>query len=387
MGDTDLYLMTLAGLVTARVNGSGPAIVRNVALEHDGICELVSDPFNRRRLYAATMTDVYVSDDGGETWKYQPSFNLLYREICSMAADPNHEGVLYVGTAPAAVFRSDDSGYSFREMSGLRDLPNYTKWTLPPPPHLPRVRRINLDARKPGEVTIGIEEGGVARSLDGGETWQDISGPVSENTYGMPNPNSERPAYRPGLVEEGVVYRDVHELVLDPSDTDRIYATTGRGTYRTDDNGRHWRLLEYGLQSTTRYSMPVAIDPSRPERLFVGFASHGGPPSWKGYRPARVGLYWTSRYSRDTSERDNGAGSMVLRTRDGGDSWEVLTCGLPPEHAYMVCGLQINPGNPDQVFVAYTDGSVYESRDGGESFVRILEGIEKLVGLRLEPVE
>jgi hypothetical protein len=379
----DLYLMTLAGLVKARANGDGRAEVLNKTLEHDGVCEIVADPFNPRRLYGATITDIFVSEDEGVTWKYQPSFNLLYREICAMAADPNHEGVLYVGTAPAAVFRSDDGGYSFRELPGLRGLPDYPKWTLPPPPHLPRVRRIALDPRKPDEVVIGIEEGGVARSRDGGETWEDISGPVTENTFGVPDPTSERPAYRPGLVEDGVVYRDVHELVLDPSEVNRIYATTGRGTYRTDDAGRHWRMLEYGIESATRYAMPIAIDSSRPERLFVGFASHGGPPSWKGYRPARVGLYWTSRYSRDTSDRDNGAGSMLLRTVDGGETWEALANGLPPEHAYMICGIQINPRNPDQMFAAYTDGNVYESKDGGDSWERIIEGVDKLVGLRL----
>jgi photosystem II stability/assembly factor-like uncharacterized protein len=328
---------------------------------------------------------MYVSEDDGETWKYRPAGGLTYREICSLNADPSHEGVLYAGTAPAAVFRSDDAGVSFRELAGLRDLPDYRRWTFPPPPHLARVRRIGLDARKPDEVVIGIEEGGVARSRDGGETWEDISGPVSENTFGARDPKSERPGYPAGLVEDGVVYRDVHEFVLDPSDPDRIYATTGRGTYRTDDGGRFWRLLDYGITSTTRYAMPIAIDIKRPERLFVGFASYGGPTAWKGYRPARPGLYWTSRYSRDTSDEAGGAGSMLLRSGDRGETWEALTRGLPERHAFMVCGIQVNPDNPDQMFAAYTDGHVYQSNDAGETWNEALEGIEKLVGLRVKP--
>jgi photosystem II stability/assembly factor-like uncharacterized protein len=380
----DLYLMTLAGLVKARVDGDGRAEILDTMLDPEDVREVVVDPFNPQRLYAATCTDIYLSEDDGATWKYRPSGGLLYREICSMAADPTTPDVLYVGTAPAAVFKSEDAGVSFRELSTLRDLPDYAKWTLPPPPHLPRVRRIGLDARKPGEVVIGIEEGGIARSVDGGETWEDISGPVSENTYGMPDPNAERPGYRPGLVEEGVVYRDVHEFVQDPSDPQRIYATTGRGTFRTDDAGRYWQMLDYGFDSKTRYAMPIAIDKSRPERVFVGFSSHGGPPSWKGYRPARVGLYWTSRYSRDTSDADGGAGSMLLRTVDGGETWETLKHGLPEEHAYMICGIQVSPRNPDHVFAAYTDGHVYHSTDGGETWSELIEGVEKLIGLRVK---
>jgi photosystem II stability/assembly factor-like uncharacterized protein len=383
----DLYLLTLAGLVKARVNANGQAEVLHKSLDPEDVREVVPDPLNSNRLYAATVTDIYLSEDNGETWKYQPSGGITYREICSLAAHPAREGVLYVGTAPAALFMSEDFGYSFRELAGLRDLPDYARWTFPPPPHIPRVRRIGLSPNKPDEVIIGIEEGGVARSPDGGETWEDISGPVSENTYGVPNLNSERPGYRPGLEEEGVVYRDVHEFVLDPSSADRIVATTGRGTYRTDDGGRSWRLLEYGFSSSTRYAMPIAIDAMRPQRLFVGFASQGGPPSWKGYRPARAGLYWTSRYSRDRSEIDGGAGAILLRSLDSGETWEALTQGLPEKHAYMICGIQVNPRNTDQLFTSYTDGSVYHSTDAGETWSQIIEGIEKLVGLRVKALE
>jgi photosystem II stability/assembly factor-like uncharacterized protein len=380
----DLYLLTLAGLVKARAEADGRARILSNSLVPDDVREVVVDPFNPRRLYAATVTDVYVSEDDGETWEFQPSGGLIYREICSLAAHPTREGVIYVGTAPAAVFVSEDSGYSFRQLTGLQELPDFPRWTFPPPPHLPRVRRIGLDARNPDLVLVGIEEGGVARSLDGGETWRDVSGPVSENTYGIPDPNSDRPRYPPGIVEDGVVYRDVHEFVIDPARAERIYATTGRGTFRTDNGGQTWRLLEYGISSDTRYAMPIAIHAARPNRLFIGFASRGGPPAWKGYRPARAGLYWTSRYSRDMSDITGGAGAMLLRSVDSGETWEELTRGLPAAHAYMICGIQVNPRNPDQLFAAYTDGSVYRSPDSGDTWTQILDGVDKLVGLRVK---
>ncbi len=380
----DLYLLTLAGLAKARVEADGSARVTSTSLEPDDVREVVVDPINPHRLYAATVTDIYLSEDEGETWKFQPSGGLTYREICSLAAHPTREGVIYVGTAPAAVFLSEDSGHSFRELTGLQDLPDFQRWTFPPPPHLPRVRRIGLDARNPDLVLIGIEEGGVARSLDGGETWEDVSGPVSENTYGIPDPASERPGYPPGIVEEGVIYRDVHEFVIDPVKANRVYATTGRGTFRTDNGGETWQMLEYGIESDTRYAMPIAMDSTRPDRIFVGFASRGGPTAWKGYRPARTGLYWTSRYSRDTSDITGGAGAMLLRSVDCGETWEELTQGLPRAHAYMICGIQVNPRDPNQLFAAYTDGSVYRSSDSGETWSQILEGVEKLVGLRIK---
>lgn len=380
----DLYLLTIDGLVKAQARAGGAATILHKSLDAENVREVVPDPLSPRRLYAATVTDIYVSEDDGETWMYRPAGGLTYREICSLGVHPTREGVLYVGTAPAAVFQSEDGGRSFRELTSLRDLPDYKRWTFPPPPHLPRVRRIGLDARKPDDVVIGIEEGGVARSRDGGETWEDISGPISEHTYGQPNPNSERPGYPAGLVEEGVVYRDLHEFVQDPFDPNRIYATTGRGTYRTDDGGRYWRMLDYGVTSNTRYAMPIAIDSKRPERLFVGFASYGGPTAWKGYRPVRPGLYYTSRYSRDTSAETGGAGAVLLRTKDRGETWQELRCGVPERHGYMICGIAIHPHAPDLVFTAYTDGSVYQSEDAGETWRQILTGVDKLVGLRLK---
>jgi hypothetical protein len=79
----DLYLMTLAGLVKARVNAKGRARILHTTLDPDDVREVVADPFNPRRLYAATVTDIYASEDDGETWKYRPAGGLTYREICS----------------------------------------------------------------------------------------------------------------------------------------------------------------------------------------------------------------------------------------------------------------------------------------------------------------
>ena len=68
--------------------------------------------------------------------------------------------------------------------ASLRDLENYAYWTFPPPPHEAHVRYIAADARVPGEILLGVEEGGVLRSRDYGASWEDISGPPSRQTKG-----------------------------------------------------------------------------------------------------------------------------------------------------------------------------------------------------------
>ena len=51
----------------------------------------------------------------------------------------------------------------------------------------------------------------------------------------------------------------------------------------------------------------------------------------------------------------------------------------------MICSIEVHPADPNLVYVAYTDGSVFESLDGGENWHQVLSDVEKLFGLRLQP--
>jgi photosystem II stability/assembly factor-like uncharacterized protein len=91
----------------------------------------------------------------------------------------------------------------------------------------------------------------------------------------------------------------------------------------------------------------LTIDPTNPEQL------------------AAV----NTRTSKQDCEQSNCIVQLLLFTsQDGGETWETLTQGLPAEHAYMICGIQVSPRDPNHVFAAYTDGRVYHSTDGGETW-------------------
>ena len=139
---------------------------------------LLVDPFNPRHLYAASVTDVYSSEDAGETWKWYPAGGLDYREIWTMSVHPTRPNEVYLGTLPAMVYISENGGRSFSELGTFRNLPDYVHWTFPPAPHTPNVRCVALDSRVPNELLVGVEEGGVVKSSDGGRTWLDVSGPL-----------------------------------------------------------------------------------------------------------------------------------------------------------------------------------------------------------------
>src|SRR6266702_1187060 len=82
-------------------------------------------------------------------------------------------GVVYVGTEPSAIYRSEDGGTGFRELAALRALPSASSWSFPPRPWTSHIRWITLDPLVPGRVFAAAEAGALVSSLDGGEHWED----------------------------------------------------------------------------------------------------------------------------------------------------------------------------------------------------------------------
>ena len=98
---------------------------------------------------------------------------------------------LFAGTEPAHLFVSEDLGLNWRELPALRSVPSVPKWSFPAPPHVGHVKHINFDADNPNTIYASVEVGGLLRSTDGGESWEEF----------------------PGL------YEDVHRLMVHPADT------------------------------------------------------------------------------------------------------------------------------------------------------------------------
>jgi hypothetical protein len=380
-GNLQLFLLKADGLMRCRWDGQSERVeVLNSALDGETVREVARDPFNPKRLYAATLTEIHISEDDGASWQWLPSGGIDHRDIWTMAVHPTRVNEIYVGTLPAAVYVSENGGRSFREFAAFRGLPDYNKWTFPPGPHVAHVRCISLDARVPDEIVIGIEEGGVARSRDRGATWEDISGPPSSTAFPKVNDPAGLVPYEMGKHEEGRVYRDVHWVMRHPTRLEMLFASTGIGTYQTNDGGKNWTKCEYGMGRA--YAIPMTNHPSAPDRIFLG-AAENGPASWPGYRTVRAGPYNTVKFSRSVSVQTGGAKTQILRSDDAGKTWKRLEAGLPGGHEHMTCGFAARPEDASTLCVAYTDGSVYATHDSGDHWRQLELPESKLYGVRL----
>jgi hypothetical protein len=186
------------------------------------------------------------------------------------------------------------------------------------------------DARR---LWVGISSVGVFYTEDGGETWS----PRNSGT-------------RCDFLPEGERYPEfgqcVHNLTLAPGCSDRLYQQNHCGMYRSDDGGASWRSIENGLPSS--FGFPVAAHPRDADTLF--FLPLNGDT--KG------------RYPPDASV-------AVWRSRDGGAHWADGRAGLPQSGAYfgvMRQALATDALDPAGVYFGTSNGSVYASRDEGETW-------------------
>lgn len=282
-------------------------------------------------MLAKTQTGVAAITPAGELWEWDEALGWhavhprpVPDDVWALAADPRLAGRRYLGVSPALLYRSDDGGSTWAACESVRRIPGYERWTFPPPPHIPHVRSIAPDPDAAGAVYIGVEEGGVYRSPDGGETWESLN--------------------------EGL-YWDVHTVTPAP-EGGRLYATTGGGFYRSDDSGHSWQRMGEGLDRG--YTVPFAASSRRPGRVYAAAAA-GPPPSWS-----------------------RGADAALYRSDDGGGHWARLTHGLPEQFDRMVMAIVLDGGTG--VYAA-SGQDVYASIDEGESWRRTASGVGVVRGL------
>lgn len=124
--------------------------------EIDRDCQcLAADPHRPQRIYCGTFdAGLWCSDDAGISWLPVEGM-WAHKAVMSVAVSPLEEqngvGVVWAGTEPSALFRSEDGGHTWEEKTGLQSLPAKSTWRFPPRPWTHHVRWIEPDAI-PGKI-------------------------------------------------------------------------------------------------------------------------------------------------------------------------------------------------------------------------------------------
>lgn len=241
------------------------------------------------------------------------------------------------------------------------------RWT-PLGPEGGKVSALLASPTNPAVVYAGMDQGGVFRSVDGGNRWQ--------------------------LMSQGLNSSRVNHFAITPTGEATLYAATDRGVFRLPAGTNIWEEASDGLLPSFPYVHEIVIDPFQPERIYatVSLALFSG--SWALYRSDDGGDTWAeSRASQiydppvavlKTTPATVIASSFqgVFRSQDQGTTWQLHTEGLPDHPIFR--DFVTHPSNPMIVYASVRDllghGRIpYKSLDGGQTWSQAANGLPESV--------
>ncbi len=261
---------------------------------------------------------VYLSDSGGDKWQHlglEKSERIAAIEISSQDSNTVFvcvTGALWNDAEERGVYRTVNNGADWEKVLYVNQRTGCSDLAMDPTN--PNILYAGMweFRRSPDYFTSGGPGSGLYRSVDGGDSWQEM-------TEGLPQGDKGRIAIAVAASQSTTVYATVE--------------SESTALYRSTDMGKSWekRSESNMVQMRPFYFGELQVDPSDPERV---------------YKPSYV-----------TVVSENGGESFTSMFTGG------MGGGIHPDHH----ALWVNPKNPGQLVLG-TDGGVYVSYNKGNNW-------------------
>ena len=310
---------------------------------------------------------VFKTTDGGNSWKAIFEKELT-ASIGAVAVAPSNPNIVWVGTGEAnirndalpgrGVYLSNDGGQTWKRM-GLENAG--------------QISTIVIDPDDPRTVFVGVfghewapnPDRGVYRTTDGGATWSKVL--YVNDTTGVCDLVMEPGNPRVLFAAMWRARRYPWELVS---------GGEGSGLYRSTDGGSTWKKMTKGLPDGPLGRIAVAQAPTNPRHVYALIEAKKGMlwesldrgDEWKQVSDSKVlnarPFYFSRVFVSSEDERRLYFLSFELvESDDGGKTARAIDKGVHVDHH----ALWIDPANPSRM-IQGNDGGVYISTDKGKSW-------------------
>ncbi|MEI7898352.1 MAG: hypothetical protein WCJ26_15045, partial [bacterium] len=291
-------------------------------------------------------------------------------EMLKMTLSPDASGYSWTNVGPVGIdFSNDTMVRQWGVVSG-------------------RVRGLAVHPQNPDIVYAGAGGGGIWKSVNGGQSWSDMSNGLNMLTFGAIAIDPFNP---------DIIYAGTGEYMW--RETERFYC--GDGLYKSTNGGESWTKLGAAIGSVTHISS-VKVSPHNPSLIMVANTENmqGATPNYGIWRSADAGLTWMKTldikgvydlafHPADanlvyaTSGDHQSQGGFLVST-DAGMTFQQSNTGLPATELIGRIQFDISKSNPDYLYVLIhntipVSGGMttcaYKSINGGNTWFQISEGM------------
>ena len=309
-------------------------------------------------------------------WKSLGPYNIGGR-VLALAIDPTNPNLIWAGSASGGLWKSTNGGTG----AGAWQYVNTGFNTL-------SVSAIAIDKYSTNTIYIGTGEisyyhrpligtpgarasygMGILKSTDGGNSWSQT-----------------------GLSWTFPEITAVQKIVINPLNSNTIYAATSEGVFKSIDAGHSWTKSDSILMA-----MDIVINPNDTTILYVSHGNLNSSPEPGLYKTTNAGTTWfklinglpyidfgrtaltisptnPSIIYAGISNANSGGLLGLYKSTDGGINWtNISSTNYVGIQGWYDNVIAVHPSNPDSIYCAGLD--IYQSIDGGVTLNNISRDI------------